>query len=287
MSFCVQQNRLLIIAGGAVLFVIFYLYRVSVIQEQQNSIVQSSLSETNELLRDLMTFTKNHSKCASDPLAAPPPPQNKDEFTVGERGFWQGLGATNGHVFDSSLAKALVSFFQAEKVATLLELGAGTGAYAKEFKTAGIFRSCYDGNPQTQDLSEGRCGMVDLSKPLDFSKHDWTLSLEVGEHIPQDFEDIFISNLVNSNNHGMIISWAIIGQGGTSHVNNRNNSYIRDRIVSNGYNSDFEAEKMLREAATDGYWFKDTIMVFRKRKRERKRERKRKLTLKNLNKLGE
>lgn len=150
-----------------------------------------------------------------------------------------------------------------KQVTTILELGAGTGAYAKELKAAGIFISCYDGNPETQDLSEGRCGMVDLSKPLDFTKHDWTLSLEVGEHIPQEFEDVFISNLVHSNNHGLIVSWAVIGQGGTSHVNNRNNSYIRSKIVSNSYNSDFELEKRLRAQATFG-WFKNTIMAFRK-----------------------
>jgi len=267
MSFSVQQNRTLIITGGALLGLFFYLNWITQTEQQHNFSVQTSLSETIQILHDLKTLAfmqqENAAKCESNAGGAAPPPKNKDEFTVAERGFWQGLGATKGHMFDAPLAKAIVSFFQEENVGTILELGAGTGAYAKELKAAGIFISCYDGNPETQDLSEGRCGMVDLSKPLDFTKHDWTLSLEVGEHIPQEFEDIFISNLVHSNNHGLIVSWAVIGQGGTSHVNNRNNSYVRNKIVSNGYNSDFELEKTLRSAATFG-WFKNTIMAFRK-----------------------
>lgn len=129
-------------------------------------------------------------------------------------------------------------------------------------KEAGVLISCYDGNPETQELSEGRCAIVDLSKPIDFCQFDWTLSLEVGEHIPKEFEDIFINNILGSK-YGIILSWAVEGQGGTSHVNTRNNSYIRDKIVQKGYNSDFEAEKTLRAASTFD-WFKNTLMVFRK-----------------------
>jgi hypothetical protein len=127
----------------------------------------------------------------------------------------------------------------------------------------GLFISCYDGNPSTQDLSEGRCATVDLSKPISFAQHDWVLSLEVGEHIPKEYENVFISNLKGENKEGVILSWAIEGQGGKSHVNEKSNDYIRRIFEEDGYTSDYEIEKQLRDLSTLP-WFKNTIMVFRR-----------------------
>jgi 2-polyprenyl-3-methyl-5-hydroxy-6-metoxy-1,4-benzoquinol methylase len=50
---------------------------------------------------------------------------------------------------------------------------------------------------------------------------DWILSLEVGEHIPHQLEDVFIGNLVRHAKKGIILSWAVPGQEGHHHVNNR------------------------------------------------------------------
>jgi hypothetical protein len=128
-----------------------------------------------------------------------------------------------------------------------------------------MFISCYDGNPNTQELSEGRCGVLDLSKPLNLSRHDWVLSLEVGEHIPQAFEDTFLNNLDSGNTEGVILSWAVEGQGGTSHVNNRNNTYIRTKMHAKGYLTDEMTETNLRSSSTFS-WFKNTIMVYRRKR---------------------
>jgi len=186
-----------------------------------------------------------------------------EKFSVNDRGYWEGLGATKGHLFDEPLAKGLLEFWKKENVGSILELGAGTGTYAKLFMENGLFVSCYDGNPSTQELSEGRCGVIDLSKPLDFVQHDWVMSLEVGEHIPAEFESIFIQNLHKLNKKGLILSWAIVGQGGTAHVNNKNNDEVKAKFYELGYTTDEEVEKDLRNKAYWG-WFKNTVMVFRK-----------------------
>lgn len=207
------------------------------------------------MIRDAVSRTSNVGQTA-----------NKDSFAVADRGYWEGLGAVKKHAFDEQLAPVLLEFFKKEHASSILELGAGTGTYAELLKAAGLFISCYDGNPSTQELSGGRCGVVDLSRPIDFSVFDWTLSLEVGEHIPKEFEETFITNLSKSNRFGIVLSWAVEGQGGTAHVNNRNNSYIREHFMMRGYTSDAEAEKKLRDAAKWA-WFKNTIMVFRKQKK--------------------
>ena len=89
------------------------------------------------------------------------------------------------------------------------------------------------------------------------------MSLEVGEHLPQQFEDIFIHNLHNNNKYGILLSWAIKGQGGYGHCNEQDNDYIKSKICELGYTNDFESENKLRNDSSL-YWFKNTIMVFRK-----------------------
>ncbi len=90
------------------------------------------------------------------------------------------------------------------------------------------------------------------------------LSLEVGEHIPKEYERVFIENLHRHNINGIVLSWALKGQGGFGHFNEQNNDYIKELMAEYGYFNDVEAENSLRKKATL-WWFKNTIMVFRKK----------------------
>ena len=122
----------------------------------------------------------------------------------------------------------------------------------------------YDGNPATPVLSDGICGVMDLSAPFDLSKKfDWVLSLEVGEHLPKKFEKTFVENLDRHNTSGIVLSWAIPGQGGTGHFNEQNNGYVQQILIRLGYVPDRVVEQRLRKVASIR-WFKNTIMVFRK-----------------------
>jgi hypothetical protein len=59
------------------------------------------------------------------------------------------------------------------------------------------------------------------------------------------------------------MSWALEGQGGLGHFNERSNEYIKSKIMALGYTNDVDAENVLREASSL-WWFKNTLMVFRK-----------------------
>ena len=61
----------------------------------------------------------------------------------------------------------------------------------------------------------------------------------------------------------MVLSWALVGQGGVGHVNERDNDYVRARVCAKGYVSDWRAEEALRAAAKFPY-FRRTVMVFRR-----------------------
>jgi cyclopropane fatty-acyl-phospholipid synthase-like methyltransferase len=186
-------------------------------------------------------------------------------MSINQNGFWEGLEADCQHIHDESLASCLVEFFKNKNASSLVDFGCGMGNYVKTFKQNNINACGFDGNPNTPELTNHLCNVLDLSTPIKFDEpFDWVMSLEVGEHLPQKFEDIFINNLHNNNKRGIVLSWAIEGQGGHGHVNEKSNEYIKSKICSLGYINDVESENIMRNNA-NLWWFKNTMMVFIKK----------------------
>jgi cyclopropane fatty-acyl-phospholipid synthase-like methyltransferase len=183
---------------------------------------------------------------------------------IHKNGFWEGTEAKSQHCYDEKLSDALLSFFKTEQVKTLCDFGCGMGSYVQHFKKNNLNVSGYDGNPNTPELTNNTCEVLDFSVPIKFDeKFDWVMSLEVGEHLPKKFEEIFINNLHVNNVRGIVLSWAIVGQGGDGHVNCQNNDYIKSILHKLNYINDVDIENMLRKSSKLS-WFKNTIMVFRK-----------------------
>lgn len=183
---------------------------------------------------------------------------------INKNGFWQGMQAEKLHKCDSKLGSYLIEFFKHENTLSLADFGCGMGKYVKTFTDNGINAHGFDGNPNTPELTNNACSVMDLTIPKQFdTPFDWVMSLEVGEHLPKESEDVFINNLHNNNTRGIVLSWAIKGQGGDGHINEQNNDYIKSKFCSLGYINDIDAENKIRNNSSL-YWFKNTIMVFRK-----------------------
>jgi hypothetical protein len=106
---------------------------------------------------------------------------------------------------------------------------------------------------------------LDLSNHLDLGFKGQVLSFEVEEHIPAQYEQIFIDTIVLHCNSILILSWAIIGQFGVGHVNCRSQEYIIDQIEQRGLKYNKEDTLFIRNAEyKNAPWFKNTLMVFRK-----------------------
>ncbi|MBS0586163.1 MAG: hypothetical protein JSR76_07710 [Verrucomicrobia bacterium] len=184
---------------------------------------------------------------------------------VNKKGYWEGEDACQHHFFDNGLVIGLEEFFLKENAHSIVDFGCGMGDYVKHLSQKGFFCHGFDGNPKTALLTKGFGQVQDLSVPFQLAQsYDWVLSLEVGEHLPQQYETIFIENLVRHCTQGIVLSWAVKGQGGHGHFNEQNNDYIRSRLASYGFANDIEAENILRKQARAG-WFHNTIMVFRKK----------------------
>lgn len=64
----------------------------------------------------------------------------------------------------------------------------------------------------------------------------------------------------------MILSWAVIGQGGFAHINNKDNTEVIAMLKSYGFELDKAWVDKFR-ALPEIRWFKDSFMVFRKVKK--------------------
>ena len=170
----------------------------------------------------------------------------------------------NEHAFDSSLALEISKFIKKRKLKNCVDFGCGPGEYVKFFDTKNIKCEGYDGNIHTENITDGRCKILDLTSDFNLiDKFDCVISLEVGEHIPKELENKFISNICKHSNKYIIISWGIPGQGGYGHVNCQTNEYIKKEFKSFGFISCDDLEIILREKS-ELTWFNDTIMVFKK-----------------------
>jgi hypothetical protein len=166
------------------------------------------------------------------------------------------------YILDKPLADAILTFVSGD----LLELGAGLGCYSHYFRDSGKLSRvvAVEGASNVAELTGGFVSQADLTQEHNFGHFDWAISLEVAEHIPKQFEDIFIANIVNTSPYGIILSWALPGQGGVGHVNPQTNEYVIKLMSRQGYGFDYNKTQHLREHAVLD-WFKRTTMVFTRR----------------------
>lgn len=178
-------------------------------------------------------------------------------------GIWT-VSDTVEHVFDRPLAKGIKKMVTESDSKTMYDFGCGDGKYVKFLKASGLDIKGFDGNPNTPMMTNGECAVLDLSVPFKLQPVDWVISLEVGEHIPGIYMDVYINNLISHATKGVILSWGVPGQGGFGHVNCLPNSTIIEAFEGRGFKYKVHDAQYLRWCANSS-WFKDTIMVFKRK----------------------
>src|SRR5512139_1420918 len=139
------------------------------------------------------------------------------------RGSWLREG---GHQYDPILSGGIATVLSGKGVQTVIDIGCGDGSYIRHLKAFGFDCAGYDGNPLTEQITGGLCHVADFSEPQQLGLYDAVLSLEVGEHIPAEFENVYLANVAAHAEKIIIMSWAVPGQGGYGHVNERENGWV-------------------------------------------------------------
>mmetsp|Transcript_1728 Transcript_1728/g.3791 ORF Transcript_1728/g.3791 Transcript_1728/m.3791 type:complete len:339 (-) Transcript_1728:4749-5765(-) len=164
------------------------------------------------------------------------------------------------------IVKELIFEFSRENTTSVNDFGAGIAQYKAAITSAlpHIEYRAYDGAGNGEEYTSGMMQYADLTIPLDLPVADWVISLEVGEHIPSKYEGMLLRNIHRHNSKGVILSWAVLGQKGHSHINDHSNEYIVRTFVGMGYIHDIELSNRLRNGTDNYMWFTKSIMVFRK-----------------------
>jgi hypothetical protein len=178
-------------------------------------------------------------------------------------GIWDLSEAKHQHHFSIRLAMAIEQVLPKDVI--INDFGCGKGSYIAYLKTRGYRCYGYEGTPGIELISDFHpITHIDLTKPFTVAKGN-TICLEVAEHIPKSYEQIFIDNIFNNTDKVLILSWAIKGQGGHGHVNEQDAGYVIDLLTSKGFEYDLDRSLSLRaEGGSELWWFKNSIYVFKR-----------------------
>lgn len=180
---------------------------------------------------------------------------------MNEKGIWNIEEAKVEHAFDKKLAIELTRILPKEE--KVVDLGCGRGDYLSLLQFNGFDCIGYEGTPDIKSISSFPfIHQADLSKEIETEKGT-VLCFEVAEHIPKEYEDVFLRNVVNASTGLIIISWAVKGQGGHGHVNEQDSVYVATKFLELGYINNRELTTKLRKSASL-WWFNKSIYVFEK-----------------------
>ena len=193
-------------------------------------------------------------------------------MTISDTCFWvlDEAGMQREHAFDQKIFDNILRLFRVEykNKPRIIDLGCGRCDYTNRLLDLGHDVIGVDGNPATKQYCRNpdKIFVHDLTQPLELNPFDVVICLEVGEHIPVQYERNLIDNinrLLKPGGH-LILSWSIdFGDSGYGHVNCRPNLYIRDLFGSLGYTSLPRYDRRFR-SHVEKWWFKHTVMIFKK-----------------------
>jgi len=126
--------------------------------------------------------------------------------------------------------------------ATILDLGAGPGVYVRSLQELGYAAIGVDGTPDIVQRSDGAVWCGNIAQPI-FSEPvaDWTISIEVGEHIPRRFCAAYLGNMTAAARHGIFSSWSEAPDRRSGHVNPKPPEWVARQYAKFGWHVDQDA----------------------------------------------
>jgi hypothetical protein len=193
---------------------------------------------------------------------------------ITKTGYWTSDDTEVIHRYDPSLSDWISNYLKGDKDKQLIDFGCGMADYLKNLHING-FTNLYGFEGEVRKESPNFVDSWDLSTPISNYKNYKslkdnaynTISLEVGEHIPKEYESIFLDNITSLTTNKIIMSWAIVGQGGQGHVNCMNNDEVISKMSELGFDYLEDDSISARNSVSKEIagWFLNTIMIFNKK----------------------
>jgi hypothetical protein len=193
---------------------------------------------------------------------------------ITETGYWTSDDTEAIHVHDPRLSNWILNYLQNDKDKQLIDFGCGMGDYLKKLHDNG-FSNLHGFEGEVRKGSPKFIKNWDLSNPIknyegynSLKKSAYnTICLEVGEHIPKQYESIFLDNITSLTTNKIILSWAVVGQNGDGHVNCMNNDEVILKMNELGFDYLEDDSISARNSVSPAIasWFLNTIMIFQKK----------------------
>ncbi len=147
---------------------------------------------------------------------------------------------------------------------SIVDLGAGNGRIAQALIERGYNVDAFDGAEDIEKATDGFVKYADLTKDNGNlnGAYDWALFLEVGEHVPVEYEQGLFDEVSQMSIQGLIVSWATPNLVWPGHVNNRLLVYVAGEFARRGWLVDEPATRIVGEKANR--FIRRRLIVFRK-----------------------
>jgi SAM-dependent methyltransferase len=146
----------------------------------------------------------------------------------------------------------------------ILDVGCGPGIYVTALREAGLQADGVDLDPRCPYDKKDIFSEEFLELYQD--KYDMAISLEVGEHLPEDKADEFVKRLTLVAPVILFLA-AFPGQGGYGHINCQPKSYWIEKFARLNYVVDEISTDNIVEYMRSGYhlgWFAINAIVFKR-----------------------
>lgn len=183
-----------------------------------------------------------------------------------DSGIWPIETAMNSHINCENLAHWLIH--NIDPLHPVYDLGCGKGFYLQRLSENGFkFLKGFEGTPDINLISYCPVEVKDITKPIRVPSYatGTVLCFEVMEHIEKEFSDAVMENFRRLCNGRLVLSWAIPGQGGIGHVNERDADYVIPYARKFGFALHNELTLAARDrAGQEIQYFGKSIYVFSK-----------------------
>jgi SAM-dependent methyltransferase len=157
-------------------------------------------------------------------------------------------------------------------IASVVDLGCGSGVWLQQFKNAGIPRVLGLDGGNAEDgfmlLRHEEFRRVDFAEPLRVTERfDLALSIEVAEHLPPSVATRFVASLCQLSD-AVVFGAAIPGQSGTWHINERWPSYWAALFDAEGYDVFDVIRPLAWYDHRVEWWYAQNTMLFVRRGRD-------------------